>query len=308
MKILSIVIPVYQNQDSLLNLYNELKLLQSNLSKIDIDVEIVFVDDGSTDNSFSIICDFAKTNKALRVIKLTRNFGAVQATKTGFRFISGDCFTYLSADLQDPPNLLLELVCEWIKGHKLVIAERTSRDDPYISVIFSKLYYWALKRFALPDFPKGGFDMAIMDKDLLLPIINSSKNTHLAPLIFWLGYTPVIVPYKRQKRIHGKSMWTFSKKIKAFLDAFLGFSVAPIRAISLTGFAVSIMSLGYGIFRFTHSIFFGNEVPGFTTLACLISFLLGIIIMMLGIIGEYLWRLYDNSNGRPEAVVEKIIN
>lgn len=308
MKTLSVVIPVYQNQDSLINLYKELISLQFKLSKMNIGVQIIFVDDGSTDDSYSILCDIANNNKAIKVIKLSRNFGAVQATKTGFRFITGDCFTYLSADLQDPPNLLIELVCEWMKGYKLVIAERTSRDDPYISVFFSSLYYWALKRFALPDFPQGGFDMAVMDKELLLPILNTSKNTHLAPLIFWLGYTPLIVPYKRQKRINGKSMWTFSKKMKAFLDALLGFSIAPIRAISLTGYVVSLMSLGYGIFRLIHSILFGNEVPGFTTLACLISFLLGIIIIMLGIIGEYLWRLYDNTNGRPEAIVDKIIN
>lgn len=306
MKKLSVVIPVYGNEPSLNDLHSALIELERNLIAYEISLELIFVDDGSQDDSFCKLLELKESNNRIKLIKLTRNFGAVHAIKAGFRFVTGDCFTILAADLQDPPELILEMAKRWINGSKFVICERQSREDPFISSFFSNIYYKLLRLLVLKNFPKGGFDLTLMDKDLLPYIVNSAKNSYIALLAYWLGYPPDIIPYHRQKRLHGKSKWTFSKKFKIFLDVILGFSVTPIRAISTIGLIVSIISFSYGMLVVIVALFHGNPVAGFTTLVALITFLLGLIIIMLGIIGEYLWRIFDETNLRPETVIEKI--
>jgi dolichol-phosphate mannosyltransferase len=136
--------------------------------------------------------------------------------------------------------------------------------------------------------------------------VNSSKNINTPLFAYWLGFPPEIIPYDRRKRLHGQSRWTFSKRVKFFIDSLLGFSVVPIRMISTVGIAVSILSILYGSSVAVSAILGNREVPGFPTLAALLAFLLGLIILMLGIIGEYIWRIFDEVNHRPEAVIDEI--
>ncbi len=305
-KKLSIVIPVYFNSPSLSELHKALIDLEQGLKSLCVELELIFVDDGSQDDSFEKLLELKNADNRIRVIKLTRNFGSVHALKAGFRFVSGDCFTVLAADLQDPPELILEMVKHWLGGSKFVICERVSRNDPITTRILSRIYYKILRLVVMRDFPEGGFDLALMDKDMLPYMINSAKNSYMALLAYWLGYKPVIIHYHRKARAHGRSKWTFAKKFKIFLDVMLGFSVTPIRAISLIGVFVSLLSFSYGIIVVIHALLQGNSVPGFPTIVSLITFLLGLIILMLGIIGEYLWRIFDETNLRPETVVEKV--
>jgi dolichol-phosphate mannosyltransferase len=148
--------------------------------------------------------------------------------------------------------------------------------------------------------------MALMDRSLLPHLLNSSKNLYTQLLAFWLGYPPTVVRYHRPKRQHGRSRWTFAKKFKSFLDVMLGFSVTPIRLISGVGAVVSLLSFGYGVLVTINAVQGHVPVPGFATLAALITFLLGLIIVMLGVIGEYLWRVFDEINKRPEVVIDEI--
>lgn len=305
-KKLSIVIPVYFNAPSLNDLHKALIQLEQDLLSLDVALELIFVDDGSQDDSFEKLLEIKNVDSRIKVIKLTRNFGSVHAIKTGFRFVSGDCFTVLAADLQDPPDMLLEMVKRWLAGSKFVICERMSRDDPLTTIIFSKIYYKLLRLMVMKDFPEGGFDLALMDKDMLSYMVNSAKNSYMALLAYWLGYKPDVISYHRRPRIHGKSRWTFAKKFKVFVDVMLGFSVTPIRAISAIGAIVSLLSFSYGILVVIFAFIEGNPVAGFPTIVALITFLLGLIILMLGIIGEYLWRIFDETNLRPETVIEKV--
>lgn len=305
-KKLSVVIPVYFNAPSLNELYKALMDLEQGLESLGVELELIFVDDGSKDSSLDKLLELKNTDNKIKVIKLTRNFGSVHAIKTGFRFVSGDCFTVLAADLQDPPELILDMVKRWLAGSKFVICERESRDDPATTRIFTRIYYKLLRLMVIKDFPEGGFDLALMDKDMLPYMINSAKNSYMALLAFWLGYKPDIIQYHRKARAYGKSKWTFAKKFKVFLDVMLGFSVTPIRAISFIGAIVSLLSFSYGILVVVFAIIEGNRVAGFPTVVALITFLLGLIILMLGIIGEYLWRIFDETNLRPEAVIEKV--
>lgn len=305
-KKISIVIPVYFNEDSLRPLYEKLAEVEIQLSKHNLSVELIFVDDGSGDASLRELLEIKRMRPHTKVVKLSRNFGAVHASKCGFNFVTGDCFMILAADLQDPPELIIQMVEKWLNGSKFTICERISRDDPISSKIFAWIYYWLLHRLVLSSYPAGGYDLALMDKSLLPHLLNSSKNLYTPLLAYWLGFKPEIIRYHRRKREHGKSRWTFRKKFNAFLDVMLGFSVTPIRLISAIGLGVSLASFSYGLSVF-YNAFIGNiPVKGFAALATLICFLLGLIIVMLGVIGEYLWRVFDEMNKRPEVVIDEV--
>lgn len=306
MKKLSVVIPVYYNEESLPVLFAELLETEKKLQNKNVELELIFVDDGSGDNSLLELLKIKQQHKNTKVIKLTRNFGVAHASKAGIQFVTGDCFLILAADLQDSPSLIIEMVDKWLNGAKFVVCTRSKRNDPIISKIFSYIYYKLVRFFIMKDYPAGGFDMALMDRDLLPYLLDSSKNIYTPILSFWLGFKPEILSYKRQKRIYGKSRWTFLKKMDAIGDSILGFSVVPLRIISLIGLIVAFFSFGYGFWILINAILGRTEVPGFATIVVLISFLMGIIIFILSLIGEYLWRIFIEVNKRPESVIDEI--
>ena len=305
-KSISIVVPVYCNAGSLPRLFEELLKLEKNLAELELRLELIFVDDGSKDDSLAHLLQFKSTRAGTRVVKLTRNFGAVHCSKTGLQFVTGDAFMIVAADLQDPPALIGEMVNRWLSGSKFVICERVTRDDPVISKIYSKIYYKILRLLVIPDYPEGGYDMALMDKSFLAHLVNSSKSVFTPLLAYWLGYQPDVIHYHRPAREHGKSGWTFAKKFKAFLDVMLGFSITPIRAMSSIGAFVAFGSFMYGIAVVLNAMLHRIPVEGFATVVALITFLLGLILLMLGIIGEYIWRIFEETNRRPETVIEEV--
>jgi dolichol-phosphate mannosyltransferase len=305
-KTISVVIPVYWNAPSLPILFAELTDTERKLADKGFALQLIFVDDGSGDDSLAQLLKIKEQRPATKVIKLSRNFGAVHASKTGLHFVTGDCFLILAADLQDPPTLILDMLERWEKGLKFVLCTRSARSDPGLSRLFSSFYYWLLRLFVVPGYPKGGFDLALMDKTMLPYLQNCSKNINTPLFAYWLGFTPEIIHYERRERVHGRSRWSFSKKVKFFLDSFLGFSIVPIRSISLIGIIVSLLSFGYGFVILFNTLLGHGAVAGFATIVALLSFLLGLVIVMLGIIGEYLWRIFDETNKRPEAVIDEI--
>lgn len=305
-KMVSVVVPVYNNEGSLHPLFNELTKVENALLKQGVSLEIIFVDDGSADASLQELLKIKEKRERTKIIKLTRNFGAVHASKTGLQFVSGDCFVFLAADLQDPPDLILQMVEKWKTGAKYVICKRIDRDDPFLSRIFAKLYYKLVRLLVISDFPENGFDLALMDRVALPHMLQSSKSAYTPIMSYWLGFKPEIIPYKRRKREHGKSQWTFFKKIVAFFDAILSFSVVPIRMMSLFGLIVAIMSFVYGLWIVINALLGNTEIRGFATTVVLISFFMGLVIIMLGMIGEYIWRIYDEINKRPETVIDEI--
>jgi glycosyltransferase involved in cell wall biosynthesis len=307
-KKISIVIPVYCNQESLKILFERLILLEKNLkSNYKLATEIIFIDDGSYDNSWDVLLLIKNIRPSTKVIRLTRNFGGVHAVKIGFQNLTGDAFTMLAADLQDPPELILDMANQWLKGNKFVICEREIRNDSFLKILFSNIYYKIIRLLVIKDYPMGGFDMALMDK-VFLPYLQKAAKSSFPPILaYWLGFKPFVIKYARGIRMHGKSRWSFKKRLNTFFDVFFGFSINPIRFISIVGTLVSLLSFVYGLFIFFSVFANGIKVPGYTSIMVLISFLLGMIILMLGIIGEYLWRVLDEVNGRPEAVISEIL-
>ncbi|MFZ5874872.1 MAG: glycosyltransferase family 2 protein [Nitrospirota bacterium] len=306
MKTVSVVIPVYYNERSLTPLFEALDRVKETLEGRGMGLEVICVDDGSGDRSFAVLGTLQEKRSYLKLVKLTRNFGSMCAFKAGLQYVTGDCFTLLSADLQDDPTLILEMTAHWQQGHQFVICERESRDDPFGSKVFASLFYTLFRRLAIPRYPEGGFDLFLLDRRYLAHIQRSEKNTNLLVLGYWLGVKPVVIKYQRRKREHGTSRWTFAKKTKLFIDTFISFSFAPIRFISLMGILTSILSFLYGLFVVLFTLLAENPVPGWTTIVALITFLLGLIMLMLGIIGEYLWRILDEGRNRPEYVIEEV--
>ena len=300
------MIPVYFNEESIQPLFAELTKVEKQLAEKGHNMELIFVDDGSGDGSLQELLKIKAQRQATRVIKLTRNFGAMNASKVGYQFVTGDCVVGLAADLQDPPDLIPALVDKWEKGAKFVLCARTNRGDPLTTKCFSAFYYWLLRLFVVKDYPRRGFDMALMDKAMLAHIQNSGKHINLPLLEYWLGFKPEIIYYERRARRHGKSRFSFAKRLKVSVDSILGFSIFPIRLISLIGFAVSLLSFGYGSLVIVTTLLGRREMPGFATIVALVSFLLGLVIVMLGMIAEYLWRVFDETNRRPEAVIDEV--
>lgn len=307
MKTISIVVPVYFNEGSLLPLFAALQTIETELLSRQMALELIFVDDGSRDGSWPALLAIKQRRPATKLIRLTRNFGAVHASKTGLQFATGDCFMILAADLQDPPSLILEMTARWQRGSKFVICARTSRDDPWGTKLYARLYYRLVRRFVISDYPLGGYDMALMDRALLPHFKESSKSLYTPLLGFWLGYKPDCIAYHRQQRKHGESQWTWRKKFNAFLDSILGYSVAPLRILSFVGILVSILSFCYGGWMIVSALLGRTIVPGFATMVVLLSFFMGMVIAMLSVIGEYLWRIFDEVNKRPEVVIDEIV-
>ncbi len=304
MKTLSIIVPVYYNEGSLPFLFEALQTLERNLLKREVALELIFVDDGSGDDSFVELLKIKHARPATKLIKLSRNFGNIRAEKTGYRYVTGDCFCALSADLQDPPELIETMVDYWLAGNKFVICTREARVDPPLTTLFANLFYKLVRSLVIKDYPKGGFDLALMDKTMLPYMLASGKNINTALFAYSLGFEPVKISYKRQKRKHGKSRWTFAKKFNYFIDSILGFSVIPLHFISWVGIFLAVVSFLYGLYVVLHVLIQGREVPGFASLFALTAFLSGLTLTMLGIIGQYIWRIFDEVNGAPESVVE----
>jgi polyisoprenyl-phosphate glycosyltransferase len=308
MKTFSIVVPIYYNELNLPDTIPQLLALAKELP--DYCMELVFVDDGSGDHSLQILRDFqSRFPETIKVMKLTRNFGSMAAIQAGLTVAKGDCVGMIAADLQDPPELFLDMVKHWEQGNKAVFAVRQDREEPVMQKMFSNSYYALIRKFAIPNYPNGGFDFFLIDRQIVDQVNQiREKNTNLMALIFWLGFKPILIPYIRRNRKKGKSRWTLTKKIKLFVDTFVAFSYFPIQMLSALGFLVALAAFLYGIFIFLHRIFYGVEVLGWVPTMIILTFTAGIQMTMLGILGEYLWRNLDETRGRPYFVIDEVFD
>ncbi|HEV8240592.1 MAG TPA: glycosyltransferase family 2 protein [Thermoanaerobaculia bacterium] len=305
--VVSVVVPVYRNEGSLPALFDALLSIERGLADRGLALELIFVDDGSPDGSLAVLRELKRRRPATKVVKLSRNFGAVHASKTGFRYVTGGCFCILAADLQDPPELILQMADLWLQGSKFVVCVRQRREDSLLSRFFSWVHYRSVRLLAVRDFPLGGFDLALMSRELLPHMLDSARHVNTPLFAYWLGFRPTTIHYVRRRRTHGKSGWTFRKRVNFYVDSLVGFSIVPLRAMSFIGMVVALLSFGYGGTIAVNALRGLKTVPGFAALAVLLSFLLGLVIAMLGVVGEYLWRIYDEVSRKPEAVVDEVL-
>jgi dolichol-phosphate mannosyltransferase len=306
-KKVSVVVPVYFNAPSLPELLNRLDNLNRELLGINLELEVVAVDDGSKDDSFEILVEYSKKYSFLNAFQLTKNFGEATASKFGLKKITGDAFSVLAADLQDPPELIFEMSKNWLEGNSYVICERTKRNDPIFSKFLANLYYKFLTKFIMPTYPKKGFDLFLMDTKYLPVIIESSKSSSIPLILSWIGIEPLKIGYVRQTREHGKSTWTIFKRINLLLDVLFSFSRKPIRIVSSIGAVTALAGLIYGISVIIERLNGTTGSQGTASLIALVSFTSGLVLLTLGIIAEYIWRIWDEVNNRPDGI-EKFKN
>lgn len=299
----SVVIPVYNNEDSLMQLYLDLK--EKVLNVIDCSYEIIMVNDGSRDCSYNIMQQLAELDGHIKIYSLSRNFGSHACILCGLSKSSGDCAVVKAADLQEPSELILEMVEKWKQGYNVVLAERDGRDEKRSQILFANLYYWLVRKTALPGMPKGGFDVYLLDRKVIEVLeLLDEKNSALTGQILWSGFRTVSVKYKRLARQNGKSGWTLRKKIRLVTDTLFSFSTLPITVVSIIGSISFFGSLVWAFIVFICRLFGKITVSGWTTLFIFNLFSFGVIMLTLGILGGYLWRIFDASRSRPPYIVE----
>lgn len=308
--LLSISIPVYNFADQILDSLNRIRKIAKEVEKkFHIKTELIIVDDGSKDNTVDIITKAHEKHGDFRFIKLSRNFGGIYCHRACMTYSKGDIFINVAQDMQDPPELIPQMVEKYLEGYKFVYCSREKRVDPFLSKIFAALYYKIF--FFLSDlkgFPTKGFDYCLISREIVDILLSSFDKSYTPQhIIWWTGFKGYEIKYNREKRSGGKSAWTFMAKVNLALETIVYSSTKLLRISSICGTIISFCAFIFGVKIVILTLLYGNKTPGWTSLACLISFLSGIIMIMLGIIGEYLRLIAEYVKQRPSFVIDKIL-
>jgi len=309
-KCFSIVVTIYNNElnipITIPHYLNASKEFEENYN-----IEFIFVNDGSSDNSYYLLKKFQKKYPdKIKVINFTKNFGQDNAMMAGFHYAKGDVIGYITSDMQDPIELFDEMLTRWENGSKLVVANRESREEKGISATLSKLVHYFVNKIIDKNFPTGGYDFFLMDRIVTNKLLETNeRNGHIGILLLTFGYKTTYVNYIRKKREVGKSSWTFTDKLTFAIDIFTTYSYLPLRAMSTIGILSSGIAFFYGLYLVISWFFYDpSEARGWTTIVVLIAFFSGLILLSLGIIGEYLWRIFDYVKHRPQYIIDEIID
>lgn len=300
---ISIVVPVYYNEDTLMDLYRDMK--EKILGKIG-EYELVFVDDGSGDDSWKIMNEIRELDENVRLVKLSRNFGEHAALLAGLSVCTGDCAVTKQADLQEDSSLILEMYDKWKQGSRVVLAVRRSRDESRVKVFFANLYYAMVRKFVNKNMPRGGCDCYLVDRRVIEVLERlDEKNSSLTLQVLWVGFRTDMVYFDRRDREKGKSRWTFAKKFKLAMDSMLSFSYMPVRFMTYIGVIFDIFAFILMISVLVEYFTRGVPIIGWASIMCVILLSSGLILSMLGILGEYLWRTLDASRERPTFIIDE---
>lgn len=304
---LSIVIPVYYNEDTLPDLYKDLKAKV--LDKLD-DYEIVMVDDGSGDSSWDVMNEIRNDDKShVKCVHLSRNFGEHAAILAGLNVCTGDCAVTKQADMQEESTLILEMYERWKAGNKVVLAVRADRDDGKIYEFFANMYYKIMQKIVNPKMPKGGFDCYLLDRKVIEVLkMFDETNSALTLQVLWVGFKSDTVYFSRKAREKGKGRWTMAKRIKLIVDSVMSFSYFPVRMMSTLGTICFLISIVGIIMCIVETLVSGVKSAGWASLMSVTLMIGGILMLMMGILGEYVWRALDASRNRPPFLIETIVD
>jgi glycosyltransferase involved in cell wall biosynthesis len=293
-----ILTPVY-NEEEALPLYRE-AVIEVLFSQTDYDFRVLFIDDGSIDRSWKIIQDICKQDQRFQGIRLSRNYGSHVALSAGFFNSQGDAVAILACDLQDPPAVILKFIEKWQAGAQIVWGRRLTREDDRWRALTSQIFYKLIRRYAMPrrsKFTTGSF--LLVDQVVVECLKQFHEHNRITfALVAWTGFEQATVDYDRTKRVAGRTSWSFSRMIKAMYDTFIGFSLLPIRIMTIIGALVSALTLPISIYL-VYSWLTGSPLMGWTSLMLAVVLLFGIQFLFMSISGEYLYRIYSESVRRP---------
>jgi polyisoprenyl-phosphate glycosyltransferase len=308
MKKISIIVPFYYNQENVPITLKRLYQVFNSIKKEYL-IEFIFVDDGSKDKTWENLNKFYSHSYDHKLLKLSKNFGSHYAILAGLQYSDGDGIGLITSDLQDPPEIFLDMISNWEKETDIVIAVRNAREDKFLQRFAGNIYYKLIEKFSNTNMPIGGFDFFFIDKKVSRVLANMmEKNSSITCQIAWAGFNRKIIYYKRQKRMIGKSKWNLNKKIKLFVDSFASFSIFPIRLIQIFAFFFSVVGFIYLIVIVILKINGKILIHGIATVIGILCIASGLILFSLSIIGEYVWRVLDESRKRPPFIVEKYLN
>lgn len=304
MKRISLVFPVYNEKEVLPQLYQRVRHL---IAQLAYDVEIIMVNDGSEDSSLELMKSFHDQDSRFKIIDFSRNFGHQVAITAGIDFAEGDAVLLLDADLQDPPELVPQFLQKWEEGYQVVYAIRKSRQEHVFKRLSYRIFYRILQKISNISIPLDSGDFCLMDR-VVVDTLKSmhERNRFVRGLRSWSGFRQIGLEYDREKRQGGEVKYTMPKLMKLALDGIFSFSYFPLQIAGYTGFIISIISfLGILVYLYK-KLFIGGEPQGFPTLVILVLFMGGIQLISLGVIGEYIGRIYDEVKRRPTYIVRKI--
>ncbi|HEU4387546.1 MAG TPA: glycosyltransferase family 2 protein, partial [Blastocatellia bacterium] len=240
----------------------------------------------------------------IRVVRFSRNFGSYAALRAGFEYSSGDAVVTISADLQDSPELFKSFVAHWLDGYHIVWGVRAGRDDPWAKKMLAGIFYRLIRRLALPNLPSEGMDCGLFDRKVVAAFCQiPDRNAITFMTIFWMGFRQINVPYHRQRRRFGESKWPFRKRLQSAIDVITAFSLLPIRMSSYLGLVVSLVSFIAAFVVLFNRLVLNRGSSGWPSLMIVILFLGGVQLVMLGMFGEYIWRISLEVRGRPHYIV-----
>ena len=309
MKKVSLVIPMYYEEQVAQECYKRVSKVVKELK--DYAYEIIFVNDGSKDKTLPILEEIAKKDKNVKVISFSRNFGHQAAVTAGLKYVTGDAIVIMDADLQDPPELVPDMLKKWEEGYEVIYGKRKTREgESAFKLLTAKAFYETLNKLSDVEIPKDTGDFRLVDKKVV-DVINSlpEHNKFLRGLFSWVGFKQYAYEYERKERFAGKTKYPLKKMLKLAQDGILSFSTKPLKIVGGFGILsviISIAILIYSILSFAFK--WNNLTPGWTSLMCTITFLGGVILISLWMIGEYIARIYDETKQRPQYIVDKTIN
>jgi len=306
---ISIVMPIYNEEALLDELFSRmLRVFDSIQTEFGLVCEWVLVNDGSRDHSLEMMTAKASSDSRVAIIDLSRNFGHQPAIQAGLEYASGDAVVVMDGDLQDPPELIPELIRSWQAGNKVVVAQRRSRAERGIKGMLFGLFHSMLGKLSDMKMDTGSGVFGLMDRRAVNDLLKlHERNRFLPGLRAWVGYDPAEVLYDREERAAGKPKQSFARLVKYGFDAIFSFSLKPLRAIWTLGFIVSTFSFFYALYLLLMRLFNINVVAGFTTPTVAILLLGGVQLISIGILGEYLGRIYDEVKQRPHYIIKEVI-
>jgi glycosyltransferase involved in cell wall biosynthesis len=302
---ISIIIPVYNSKEIMPHL---LKAIDKERIDFNWKIEVILIDDGSKDNSYRQIEELSKHYNYIKGIKLSRNFGHQIAVRTGLQYASGDYIAIIDDDLQDPPSLIQAFINKLNEGYDVVYGIRKKRKENFFKKGSYYLFYRILNNISTIDIPLDTGDFCVMRKKVVEKMLEfNEKNVYLRGIRAWVGFKQIGFEYERNAREIGESGYSLKKLFKIAKDGIFSFSNVPLRLITITGQVGLIAAISYTVYILIAKIFNNIPVQGFSTITILISFFSSLILICLGIIGEYISRIYDEVKHRPHSIIESKI-
>jgi polyisoprenyl-phosphate glycosyltransferase len=299
---LSIIVPCYNEENVLYEFYQVVTAL---LIKEEYDYELLFVNDGSRDQTIDIIHDIAAEDINIRYVSFSRNFGKEAAMLAGLSYSTGDAVIIMDADLQHPPSLIPEMVKGYEQGYDQVIAKRTRKGDAFSRTVLTRLYYKMMNRFIDVQLVDGIGDFRLLSRKAVQSLLELNEYNRFSKGLFaWIGFKEKVINYENVIREQGQSKWTFSKLLNYGLDGIISFNNKPLRMSIYLGLSITAGAVLYVLFMFIKIMFFGIDVPGYFTLISAILLIGGVQLTFLGVIGEYIGRIYYESKRRPHFIIE----